>query len=258
VPGATYDYYINVTSPQWSSVAARKALRESINVNSALTTLYFGNYPRAWSVLSPTTEGYDKSLVNSWSYSPSKAEAAFKALGYTKGSDGYLQKNGKDLTLNMVNQAPDMDKRVELDTIVQQQLKQVGVKMLTSALEFTQYAAVTQGDKYDMESFSITTGSPSVLDTIFNSKNQPNAKQFLYNVAHYVSPQMNKWGAEAAAATTPAAADAIYRKMQQNVVDNAVVIPLYVETETFAAQSSLKGVQFDALGYPEFYGASDH
>ena len=256
VPGATYSYYLNLTKSPWNSQEARVALRQGMDISAVLKTLYFGQYPRAWSVLSPATDGYDSSLEGSWKFDAAASTAGFEALGYTKGSDGYLQKGGKDLTLAMVNVSPDNEKQLEIDTIVQQQLKTVGVKMVNSHPEFTQYAAATQGNAYDMESFAITTGSPSVLNSIFNSANQPNAKQFLYNVAHLDLQQMDDWGAQAAEASTTSAANGIYTQMQQYVNEQAIAIPIYVRTNSFAVRSSFSGVTFDALGYPTFYGSS--
>jgi peptide/nickel transport system substrate-binding protein len=254
-PGATYALYLNEKNAPWDDAKARVALRSGIDVDSIIKTLYFGQYQRAWSVLSPATAGYDSSLQNSWSYDPSSATAAFESLGYTMRSDGYLQKDGKDLTLLMVNNSPDFDKRFEIDTIVQQQLKKIGIKDTISDVAFAGYASATENGQYDMESFSVTSGDPSVLDTIFNSKNQPDANDFLYNVAHYSSPQMDTLGAEAASASDTATALGYYKQMQQLVSQQAVAIPIYVDAVTFASQKALKGLSFDQVGYAMFYDA---
>jgi peptide/nickel transport system substrate-binding protein len=255
VPGATYSLYLNQRNAPWDNVVARKAVRSAIDTDTIVKTLYFGQYPRAWSVLSPATEGYDKSLEGSYSFDPNAAKSALEGLGYTMGSDGYLQKDGKDLTLLMVNNSPDYDKRFEIDTIVQQELKAVGIKDNISDVAFAQYATATENGKYDMESFSVTAGDPSILDTIFNSKNQPDATDFLYNVAHYSSPQMDTLGAQAAAAPDAATADGLYQQMQQLVTDDAVAIPIYVPVVTFAAEKSVHGVTFDDRTYADFYDA---
>jgi peptide/nickel transport system substrate-binding protein len=254
VPGATYAFYLNERVAPWNSLAARKAVRSAIDVPTILKTLYFGQYPRAWSVLSPSTEGYDTALADSYSYDPKAARSALESLGYRLGSDGYLQKGGRDLTLLMVNDSPDYDKRFEIDTIVQQELKAAGIKEEISDVAFAQYASATENGHYGMESFSVTAGTPSILDTIFNSKNQPDATDFLYNVAHYASGQMDSLGARAAAASG-SAGDALYRQMQQLVFSQAVAIPIYVPVVTFAEQKTLHGVTFDPRDYPVFYDA---
>jgi peptide/nickel transport system substrate-binding protein len=256
LPGASYSLYYNLLNAPWDDVEARKALRLGLDIDSIVEAVYFGNYPRAWSVLSPATDAYDESLEDAWSYDPDAAVAAFEALGYEMNGDGLLEKDGEALTLRMVNQSPDYDKRLAIDEILQQQLADIGVTLETSALEFPEYAAATQGGEYELESFSITTGSPSVLYTIFASANQPNAEQFLYNVAHYTAPEMDEWGEAAAAAATTDEANGYYEQIQQKVIDEAVAIPVYVNVQTFATQASLTGVTLDTLGYPSFYGAS--
>jgi len=255
VPGATYGLYPNEKVAPWNTVTARKALRSAINVDAIIKTLYFGQYPRAWSVLSPATEGYDASLANSYTYDPAAAKTELESLGYTMGSDGYLQKDGKDLTLLMVNNSPDYDKRFEIDTIVQQELQAAGIKENISDVAFAQYASATENGAYGMESFSVTAGTASILDTIFNSANQPDATDFLYNVAHYSSSQMDALGAKAAATASATARDALYKQMQQLVFSSAVAIPIYVPVVTFAQTTGLHGVTFDPRDYAVFYGA---
>jgi peptide/nickel transport system substrate-binding protein len=254
-PGASYAFYPNEKVAPWNNVTAREALRSAIDVNAIIKTLYFGQYPRAWSVLSPTTQGYDASLANSYSYDPSEARKELESLGYTMGSDGYLQKDGKDLTLLMVNNSPDFDKRFEIDTIVQQELQAAGIKENLSDVAFAQYASATENGKYGMESFSVTAGTASILDTIFNSANEPTPTDFLYDVANYASSQMDSLGAQAAAASSTTARDALYEKMQQLVFSQAIAIPIYVPVVTFAQTTSLHGVTFDPREYADFYSA---
>ena len=238
VPGATYALYLNEKVAPWTNVAARKAVRSAIDVTSIIKTLYFGQYPRAWSVLSPSTEAYDAALANSYSYDPAAATKELESLGYQMGSDGYLQKGGKDLTLLMVNNSPDYDKRFEIDNIVQQQLKAVGIKEDISDVAFAQYASATENGSYGMESFSVTAGTPSILDTIFNSANQPDATDFLYNVAHYASSEMDSLGAQAAAAPA-SAGDAMYKCATRR----SFICP--------AKRGEIGGISLDPMAYPE-------
>lgn len=256
LPGGTYSLYFNLLNAPWDNVDARKALRSGLDIDSILEALYFGNYDRAWSVLSPATDGFADSTVDSWEYDPEAAAEGFAALGYELNADGLLEKDGEVLSLAMVNQSPAYDKRLDVDEILKQQLADIGVTLVTSALEFPEYAAATQGGEYDLESFSITTGSPSVMYTIFSSANQPNADQFLYNVAHYTAPEMDEWGQAAASAESTDEANALYIQMQEQVIDEAVAIPIYVQVSTFASVKTLTGVSFDPLGYPSFYDAS--
>ena len=253
VPGATYSLYFNQLNAPWDNEEARKALRAGVDVDSILAALYFGNYDRAWSVLSPATDGFAESTVDSWEYDPEAAAEGFADLGYELNADGLLEKDGEVLSLRMVNQSPGNDKRLDIDEILKQQLAEIGVTVVTSALEFPQYAASAQTGEYELQSFSITTGSPSVMYTVFSSANQPNADQFQYNVAHYTAPEMDQWGQAAATAESTAEANELYIQMQEKVIDEAVAIPLYVQVVSFASSTSLTGVSFDPLGYPSFY-----
>lgn len=48
----------------------------------------------------------------------------------------------------------------------------------------------------------------------------------------------------------------IYKQIQRYIIEQAVVIPIYVFPYTVAADKSVKGIVFDSLGYPLFHDAS--
>ena len=255
-PGATYAYYLNQLNAPWDQVEARKAFRQSIDVDTILQVVYSGTRDRSWTVLSPQTTAYEASAEDSWTYDPKAAVAAFEGLGYTMGSDGYLTKDGERLTVHMVQMTPNYDKRFEIDTIVQQQLKDVGIDFTIENVDFAPYAAATENGEYDIESFSVVSGSPSILDTIFNSANQPGPDKFTYNVAHFSSSEVDQWAAEAAASTDPAEQAQLYGKIQQALNDQAVPVPIYVLNYTFATKSDVEGIEFDSRSYPLFNSVS--
>jgi peptide/nickel transport system substrate-binding protein len=44
----------------------------------------------------------------------------------------------------------------------------------------------------------------------------------------------------------------IYNQIQQYLIDQAVILPIYVFPYTVAASKSVQGIKFDSLGYPLF------
>jgi peptide/nickel transport system substrate-binding protein len=47
----------------------------------------------------------------------------------------------------------------------------------------------------------------------------------------------------------------LYRQVMRKVMDDALPLTLYYENNILAAQRTLQGVKFDAVGYPLFYDA---
>jgi peptide/nickel transport system substrate-binding protein len=255
-PGAVYSLYLNEDKAPWGDPVAREALRDAIDVPAIIKTLYFGQFDRAWSVLSPSTAGYDAALAGSWSYDPAKAVKLFESIGYKPGSGDELMKDGKPLTFLMVNNTPDYQSRFEIDTIVKQQLASIGVTEDISDVAFAPYASATENGDYAMESFSVVAGTADILNDIFNSDQQPGPGNFLYNVAHFSSKAVDNEAVEAEQTTNPATEDRLYDEIQQAVIGTAVAIPIYVSEYTFAISKQYKGLTFDDRAYPIFYGVS--
>ncbi|WP_318509063.1 ABC transporter substrate-binding protein [Bacillus sp. T3] len=127
--GLPYTLFINNTSEPWNNKKARSAIKSAIDVDTIVNTLYLGTYKRAWSALAPSTFGYNKSLEKKEFYNLKKANELFDELGWKKGSDGIRKKDGKTLSLRILDDAVNREKRQDITLMVQQQLKEVGVKV---------------------------------------------------------------------------------------------------------------------------------
>ena len=103
--GLPYTLFINHSTAPWNDVKARQALTAAIDVETIVNTLYLGTYKRAWSALAPITFGYDKSLENKEFYDVKKANQLFDELGWKKDREGLRKKDGKTLTLRILNDA---------------------------------------------------------------------------------------------------------------------------------------------------------
>jgi len=252
-PGDPYNLFFNENKAPWSNEQAREAVRDALNVDNIVQTLYFGTYTRAWGALSPTTAGYDKSLENYWKQDVSKSNQILDALGWKMGSDGFRTKGGKQLSLNYVVESPNREKRQDIATIIQQQLKVVGINVqihedATSALT----SAILNGN-YDVMGLSLVQDDPNVLNSIYNSANRPSPTHFGFNFAQLDNSQVDQWLEQGVTTTDAQQRYAIYDKVQKYVADNVVAIPIYVFPYTVATQATVHDVEFDARAYPLFY-----
>lgn len=247
--GTPYTLYFNTSNAPWSDPKLRDAVRTAVDVDTIVKTLYLGTYQRAWSVLTPGILGYDASLENSVKADAAKANQLLDELGWTKGADGIREKDGKKLTLRYLESSPNREKRNDIAAIVQQQLKQVGVDVKLTITKDT-VTPLTQGE-YDLFGNSQVKADPDILRNLFRSDRVYGKGGT--NFVKLNDPEIDKLLNQGYQETDPQKRKAAYAQIQQYVIKNALALPIYLFPYTVAHSSSVEGLKFDLLGYPQFY-----
>ncbi len=248
--GLPYTLFINNMTAPWDDVKARQALTAAIDVDTIVNTLYLGTYKRAWSSLAPITFGYDKSLENKDSYDVKKANELFDELGWKKDVDGLRKKDGKTLSLRILNDAVNREKRQDISLMVQQQLKEVGVKVeLITTSDTTSVIKDSKG--YDLRGNSRVALDPDDLRRFYGS--QYTMDKGGGNIAWLNDSEIDHWVEQGAIETDLEKRSDIYKKVQQKLIQQAVIIPVYDFPYTVATTKKVNGLKFDSIGYPLFY-----
>jgi peptide/nickel transport system substrate-binding protein len=247
--GLPYTLFINQTKAPWNELKARQALQSAIDVDTIVKTLYLGTYDRAWSPLTPGTFGYDKSLEGGVKPDLDKANALLDELGYVKGADGFRAKDGKKLTLHYVDGSPNREKRNDIAAIIQQQLKQIGVAVEVEITKDVRTIVFENGD-YDIYGNSQVNSDPEALRAFYHSDSvSVGGKQ---NLAAYKNAEVDRWIDQGLIEKDAAKRQELYANVQKAIIDQAVIIPLYVFPYTIAASKTVNGIKFDSLAYPLF------
>jgi peptide/nickel transport system substrate-binding protein len=249
--GLPFTLFINQKRPPWNELKARQALQYGIDVETIVKTLYLGTYEQAWSALTPGMVGYDASLEKKVKPDPNKANQLLDELGWLKGADGIREKDGKKLTLLYVESSPNREKRQDIATIVQQQLKKIGVDVKVEITKDITTVVYTNG-LYDLHGNSQVNGDSNALYSFYHTP-ATGARATLPSVS---DPELDKWIEQGALEKDTVKRVEIYKKIQQYINDNAVIIPIYVFPYTVAAAKSVQGLKFDLLGYPLFNDVS--
>lgn len=249
--GLPYTLFFNQDRPPWNNVKARQAVQYAVDIDAIVKSLYLGTYERAWSPLAPTTFGYDPSLEHKIKPDLDKANRLLDELGYIKGADGVREKDGKKLTLHYVDGSPNREKRNDIAAIIQQQLKKVGIAV---EVEITKDVAtiVYTNQNYDLYGNSQVNSDPVALNAFYRTT-APNARPSL---SHLSDPEIDKLVDQGAVERDAAKRKEIYKKVQHFIIDNAVILPIYVFPYTVAASKNVSGLRFDSLGYPLFNDVS--
>ncbi|MEO2206265.1 ABC transporter substrate-binding protein [Paenibacillus pabuli] len=245
--GLPYTLFFNLRKAPWDDVKVRQAVQSAVDVESIVKTLYLGNYERAWSALSPGILGYDASLEGSINPDINKANQLLDEQGWVKGADGLREKDGQKLTLRYVDGSPNREKRNDIAAIIQQQLKQVGIAV---EVEITKDIAtvIYQNWDYDLYGNSQVNSDPNALYAFYHTS----AEGERPTLSGLSDPKIDELLEQGAVETDPEKRVKIYNEIQQFLIDQAVILPIYVFPYTVAASKSVQGVKFDSLGYPLF------
>ncbi|MBB3112490.1 peptide/nickel transport system substrate-binding protein [Paenibacillus phyllosphaerae] len=249
--GLPYTLFFNLERAPWNDAKARQAVKYAVDVDAIVKTLYLGTYDRAWSPLTPGTFGYDATLENSVKPDIEKANALLDELGWTKGADGIREKDGKKLTLQYVDATPNREKRNDIAVIIQQQLKAIGIAVNVEITKDVRTVVFTNG-AYDLYGNSQVNSDPNALYAFYHTYD-PKGRASLSRLS---DPAIDKLLEQGLVEPDDTKRAEIYKEIQHYIVDQAIVLPIYVFPYTVAAAKSVEGIVFDSLGYPLFNDAT--
>lgn len=255
-PGVSTQLFFNQESGPLADKAVREAVRSAIDIDGAVTALYFGAFDRAWGPLTPSTTGYDTAVEDSFEFDADRAAELLDEAGWVPGSDGIREKDGERLTLRYIDQDPNREKRQDFAEFIRQNLADVGIEV---ELAFEANAPLTEDrttGNYDLATLSYGSIDPNVLSMIYASTAIPTATTTGFNLGRFSDPKMDEL---LAAGRTEADLDArldIYAQIQQRAIDEVDSVGLYVPAYTVATSTSVSGLTFGADGYPVLYDVS--
>ncbi|AGZ42745.1 ABC transporter substrate-binding protein [Actinoplanes friuliensis] len=241
--GSAYSYYLNVSRAPFDDLKVREAFRDAFDVDTALKAVYRGTATRAWSVISPTSPLYDKSLEGSYGNNPARANQLLDEAGWTqRDADGFRTKDGKRLTVRLVQNAPFVrDRRDILAQTVQAAVKQsAGIDLKVSLVDQGTATKALEDNEYEVfDNSRADTDAGAALGLLLHSAgaiNRTGAKD----------PALDRLLDEGQATADAGKRLATYRAIQQQVVaDQAVVLPLYAPSDQIAAARTVGGLSFE-------------
>ncbi len=254
-PGGVYSLFLNTTYGPLTDQRVRNAIQRGINVDQNVKTIYFGQYKRAWSPLSPSTPAYDTSLEKSWPYDPAEAGRLLDEAGWTgRDAEGYRTKDGKTLTLlwPALPVGDIRDNREVLDQAIQQDLKKIGVRADRPHYDVGAYSTRVNAGQFGILDLSWARFDPDLLRSFFNSASGPPTGQ---NASFLKDDDVDAWTNEGAATTDPAERAELYTKVQRRVIELGASVPVYVPAVLTGVTSRTRDAGFDPNAWLVFYDA---
>lgn len=249
-PGLPYSLYLNEKFGVFGDEKVRQAFARGIDIDAAVEEIYFGQFPRAWSILGSTTPGYDADLEGSWPFDPAAASALLDEAGWTeRDSDGIRMKDGQRLSARWIAWTPVPDDRAALANAIQSDLKAIGFEVVREVLEPGAYNEQYGPKTFDLTDWGFSGADPDFLRSHLHTDGFQNASQVS-------DPQIDTLLDEGVASSDQEQRDALYTQLQVWNADYTAIVPLYSPSAITAVGERLTGLQYDIYGRPLFYDVS--
>ncbi|MFE4663521.1 ABC transporter substrate-binding protein [Streptomyces sp. NPDC056716] len=255
-PGGNYNLWLNGSLAPFDDQRVREAVQRGINIDQDVETVTFGQYPRAWSPISPTTPNYDKTLEGSWPYDAELAGQLLDEAGWTaRDADGYRTKDGERLTIEwpVLSIQATREGRDVLGQAVQEDLKKIGIEVERPSLDLGTYNTQVYGGQAHIVDLSWPRFSPDVLWLFLNSGSAP--AEGGINATFVQDDQLDAWTDEGRATLDETVHADVYPKVQQRAIDLALVVPMYTQVSLVGTSTAVKGLTFSASNWLTYYDA---
>ncbi|WP_341716514.1 ABC transporter substrate-binding protein [Micromonospora sp. FIMYZ51] len=241
--GSAYSYYFNTSRTPFDDLRVRRAFREAVDVDTVLKAVYRDTAVRAWSVISPSSPLYDKRLDGSYGGNAITANALLDQAGWTRrDADGYRVKDGRRLTVRLVQAAPFVrDRRDVLAQAIQAAVKQsAGIDLKISLVDQGTAQEAFDTNQYEVfDNSRADTDAGAALNLLLHSQGG-------INRTRVNDPRIDQLLDTGQATADPAGRASIYADLQQRVVvDQALLLPLYAPADQIAASTTVGGVRFE-------------
>jgi peptide/nickel transport system substrate-binding protein len=246
-PSFNYTYLAyNLNNPLFkNSRWTRQALSYAINRQEiidgtlqSMGTICTGPFPnRSWAY-NPAVKPYD--------YDPEKARAMLASIGWKDSNgDGYLEKGGKVFEFTILTNQGNKERELAA-TIIQEQLKKVGIKVNVRILEWStlihQYI-----DKKNFEAILLgwsMTPDPDCFDIWSSEK----TKEGEYNFISYKNPQVDILLALGRKTFDREERMKIYHKVHALIAEDQPYAFLYVRDSLIAVDKRFQDIKVEPIG----------
>lgn len=199
----------------------------------------------------PTGLAEHSADVEPISYDPEGARRLLQQSGWTDANgDGMLEKNGRPLRVE-VDYFPTEQWRQDVLVAIQSMVRQIGVDLAPRAYERTTWVDRLRNRQFQGSLWGWGWG-PGVVgsnaEMVFHSRSIPPGGA---NFAGYSNPRVDELLDAVQEELDPARAEAMWREIEQILINDAAYAPLYLDPELFGVNSRIQGVKFRGIEWWE-------
>ena len=234
--GVDYNYIgFNMRDPALRDKRVRQAIAHAVNRQAIVDYLRRGFARPANGLLSPVAWAYEPD-VRQYDRDLARARALLDEAGYRDpDGDGPLPR--LRLTLKT---STDEFFRLQA-TILQQDLRQIGVEMDVRSYEFATFFGDVLAGNFQMITMQwVGVTDPDMLRRVFHSAQTPPAG---FNRGYYSNPEVDRLIDLASAATDEAERRKYYSAAQKLIAEDLPYVSLWHKTNVAIAQTTIDGLQ---------------
>ena len=259
-PGHVVNLALNARKAPFNDVRVREAFVRSVNVDSALQSVFLGKVPRSNSLLSSITK-FSVQQPEVFATDQAKANQLLDEAGWTeRDSEGYRTKNGKRLSVTAL-QTDIVLVPVSVLEQFQASAKEVGIELKISAEELSSFTTKRNSWDYDLAPQYYTKNSPAVLNLTHVLKNIESVQKGGYhaNSNGITGPEADKYDkilAEAETVGDEAKRGKLYEEAQVLAAKQYPNLPIFDQQTRLGFRSDVKDVKLvSPLTMPQFHDA---
>jgi len=231
-PIANVSIFINLKNPILKNVAVRRAMAYAIN-RPHVAKLGESGYEPAGNqtgIVSPTFKSWEnKKLAKQITYNPKKAKQILTKAGFKLKNGVFQTKSGQPLSFTMIN-ISGYDDWIASASIVQDELKAIGIKITTSNISSNAYDDDTFNGHFQLAYDGNEAGGPSpyyeMRQELYSKNSAPIGKQASSNWERYYNKNVDKLIESYAKTTSLAKQHSIVNQLQAAMVRDIPVIPI--------------------------------
>ncbi len=228
--------------PPFDDVRMRQAISHAVNKEELVQVALGGIGEVAFAPLAPTLPGFDPALKdNELRYDPDLAKALLAEAGFAQAPDGSWARDGQPLKVVLLTSTRPPNPA--LATVLQSQLKTVGVATEIQALDSTAASEAATAGQFDLLLWRYDWSDADVLRVYLSS-----ARIGRTNRNFYSNPRVDELLELAAHEMDNAKRNAYYLEAQQILLADAPWQPLYVPTDYMAIRKEVSGVVIGPMG----------
>lgn len=188
----------------------RRALTMAIDRAEIIRTVWQGYATECTSPIVPLLWAFDASIP-AIPFDPEAARARLLQLGYRE-ANGVLERNGEPFTIELL--VNDAQNRIDVVTLVQAQLKKVGIRVDVRVMEYGAYIDRILATDYDAAFVEWKATTKVDLTGLFGTKSmRPKG----YNFVSYSNKEVDRLMEEALQKADMASARSLWNRVQQMI-----------------------------------------
>ena len=226
--GSNFAYIgFNLENPQTSNLRVRQAVAHAIN-RDAIIKYVLGGAARPAAALLPPDHWAGNPALPGYPYDPEHARSLLAEAGFSAAHP--LQLTYKTSTDAV---------RIRIATIIQQQLREVGIETRLQSYDWGTFYGDIKSGHFQMYSLAwVGIKTPDIFRYAFHSTSLPPEGA---NRGRLVSPRVDELIEAAEQGDSLPAQAAVYRSVQQELLQQLPYIPLWYEDHVFAARTDITG-----------------